>query len=308
MADAPRSREPVRVVVLCCDGPWQRVLVAAVARRYELAGIVFVHFTPRSAGTNRWRRAWRRYSRYLDPRTLVRHLRARGLLRRSEEAAEPLVRELSRVGGEPARVPEHVPVLHVPDVNDARAVAFVEERAPDVVCVNGTNLLRAPMLDLIPRIPHGIVNLHTGLSPYSRGGNCNLFMLLEGRPERVGVTIHHIDRGIDSGDIIRTARPRLEPDDTFETIHAKAFRLGIDLMVEAVAELVEGRARRVKQWTEGKLFLRRTGYRYSPWMRVRVNRRLENGLIADYLADRERRDRGIRLVGPDDPDDESPDR
>jgi hypothetical protein len=53
----------------------------------------------------------------------------------------------------------------------------------------------------------------------------------------------------------------------------------------------------VKQWELGKLFLRRTGYVYEPYHRVRVNGLLDRGLIAEYLTRREERDRAIRLVG-----------
>lgn len=299
MSEAPRSSDPVRAVVMCCDDVWQRAMAQAIAAEHDLVGIVIVEFTPPDR-TGRLRRVRERLARYANPFALVRHVLDRWRLRRREAAAEPLVRALFHRDGEPPRFPE-VPTIRVSNVNDPYAVAFVRDHAPDVVCVNGTNLLRAPMLDLIPEIPLGIVNLHTGLSPYARGGNCNLFMLLEGRPELVGVTIHHIDRGIDSGDIVRTARPELSPTDTFETIRTLVWRLGIDLLVESIADLAAGRARRVKQWTDGTLFLRRTGYRYSPRVRVRANRRLRKGLIADYLADREARDREVRLVGPDDP-------
>jgi hypothetical protein len=60
---------------------------------------------------------------------------------------------------------------------------------------------------------------------------------------------------------------------------------------------VAGRAARVPQWEKGKLFLQRTGYRYEPWQRLEANRRLEGGLLAEYLADREARDAAVRLVG-----------
>jgi methionyl-tRNA formyltransferase len=284
-----RAAADTRVVVLCCDGLWQRVLVRDLASRFDLAGVVLCDFTPPH-------RSKARYLAYLNPVSLIRHLVARSRIRRWTLDAEPLVRRLSGTDGTPPEVPPGLPTIRVKDINDAEAVGFVRGLAPDVVCVNGTNLLRAPMLKLIPEIPHGVINLHTGLSPYARGGNCNLFMLLEGRPEMVGVTVHHIDAGIDSGDILRTGRPDLEPDDTVEMIDAKVFRLGIDLMLESIDDLVAGRAQRIPQWTAGRLFLRRTGYVYSPWIRLRANRRLARGLVREYLADRERRDLAVRVV------------
>jgi methionyl-tRNA formyltransferase len=126
-----------------------------------------------------------------------------------------------------------------------------------------------------------------------------LHMLREGKPELVGVTVHHIDPGIDSGDIILTARPELMSSDTFERIEVKAFLLGIELLLKAVHLLHEGRAPRVRQWTEGKLFLQRTGYLYRPWQRYEVRHAIQHGLISDYLANRSRRDADIRIIEED---------
>jgi methionyl-tRNA formyltransferase len=219
------------------------------------------------------------------------------LVHRYERTARPVVQALFFRDGRAPAMPAGIPVVEVENINSQEAVDVVAGGNPDVICVDGTNLLRAPMLDLLPRLRYGIINRHTGLSPYSRGGNCNLFMLLEDHPELVGVTIHHIDAGIDSGDIILSARPDLTADDTYESIEAKAFSLGAGLMLGALRQLQEGRAQRVKQWEKGKLFLRRTGYVYDIDLKVRVNRLIEGGLLRDYLADRTRRDAGVRVIG-----------
>lgn len=65
----------------------------------------------------------------------------------------------------PPEIPAGVPVLHTEAINGSETVAFVKHQAPDLVLVNGTQLLREPLLALRPTIRHGIVNLHTGLSP-----------------------------------------------------------------------------------------------------------------------------------------------
>ncbi len=281
----------MRVAVACGDGLYNRALCARIAQEHEIVGIVV--YAPGDGRGPQISRLRRR----LAPGAAVRYLRTRWLVHRYERAARALVERLFFTNGRPPAVPPGVPFVRVKNVNAEEAVMMVTRTAPDVLCVDGTNLLRQPMLELIPRLRYGIINMHTGLSPYSRGGNCNLFMLLEGHPELVGVTIHHIDAGIDSGDIIVTARPDLAADDTYECIEAKTFRLGADLMQIALRQLVEGRAERVRQWDKGKLFLRRTGYLYDIELRVRVNQLLESGLLRDYLADRNRRDANVRLVG-----------
>jgi hypothetical protein len=280
-----------RVVALVAEGLYQKYLVSRLAAQFGLVGVV-VHAPANAKGS-----LIRRASRYANPARLLRHLRARQLMRGYAAKAQPLLEALFYRDGRAPELPDGVSLVRVENINSPLAVKLVQQCRPDIVCVNGTNLLREPMLALIPQVRHGIINLHTGLSPYSRGGNCDLFMLLEGRPEMVGITIHYIDKGIDSGDIVITARPELAVVDNYEMIEAKSFRLGIDMMLVAVRQIAEGRAGRVKQWGSGKLFLRRTGYVYEPYHRVRVNRMLAQGLVAEYLAQRSERDRGIRLVG-----------
>ena len=281
-----------RVVVLCCDGLYQRWLVQRASQVFDLVGVVVQH-PPTSPRQGRLVRL----KRYRDPRALLRQLQARWALPSYERRGRALQDRLFLSQGIEPAIPPAVPLLQTHAINGAETVAFLERLAPDLVLVNGTQLLREPVLALKPLLRHGIVNLHTGLSPYSRGANCNLYMILEGHPELVGVTVHHIDPGIDSGDIIRSAQVPMEPGDNFETIDVRSFHVGIELLLAGARELVEGRAAREPQWEKGKLFLQRTGYRYEPWQRLEASRLLEGGLLADYLANRQERDAAVRLVG-----------
>ena len=266
-------------------------LAWALSQQYELAGIVWYRpLSPKGALITRLRP-------YANPRHFWEYALARLSNARTAVKAQPFVNAMFPTDSARDSTTRLIPSVAVDNVNVAEAIEFVKRMQPEVVCVNGTNLLRAPMLALASSIRHGFINLHTGLSPYSRGGNCDLFMLLEGHPEFVGITIHHIDEGIDSGDIIITARPKLAVEDSYEVIEAKSFRLGNDMMVVALRQLLEGRAQRVPQWERGKLFLRRTGYVYRPYYRFLVNRALRNGLVAEYLECADTRDASIRLIG-----------
>ncbi len=280
----------LRVVVICCDGLYQRHLILRVAEEFTLAGVVLQVSAPKRGGR------LARLAPYRDPRRLLRQLKARLLLPPHERRGARLQQQLFFRQGEPPQLPEEVPLLVTESINDVRTASFLADLAPDIVLVNGTQLLRQPILALIPGIRHGLINLHTGLSPYSRGANCNLYMVMEGCPELVGVTVHHIDPGIDSGDIILSAQVPMQSDDNFETIDVRSFHVGIELLLEATRQLEAGTAQRVPQWEQGKLFLRRTGYTYEPWQRLLANRRTEQGLIRAYLADRPNRDRNVRLV------------
>ena len=280
----------LRVAVLCCEGLYQRHLIRRVAEEFALVGVVLQESPPQT------RSRWARLAKYRRPLRLLRQLLARLLLRPHDRRGAELQRRLFHHHGAPPELPPEVPVLVTTAINEERTATFLRQLAPDIVLVNGTQLLRAPILELIPAIRHGIVNLHTGLSPYSRGANCNLYMLMEGHPELVGVTVHHIDPGIDSGDIILSAQVPMEPDDDVETIDVRSFHVGIELLIEAARRLEAGTAPRVPQWEKGKLFLRRTGYVYEPWQRLVTNRRIARGMVRAYLADRPARDAAVRVV------------
>lgn len=54
--------------------------------------------------------------------------------------------------------------------------------------------------DIINRFENRIINLHISYLPWNRGADPNLWSFIEDTPK--GVTIHYIDKGIDTGNII----------------------------------------------------------------------------------------------------------
>ena len=65
----------------------------------------------------------------------------------------------------------------------------------------------------------------------------------------------------------------------------------------AVSDIANNKAQRIKQWEQGKLFLLRTGYQYTLYHRLLVNHKLQQGLIADYHARKQQLDRDVKLIG-----------
>lgn len=280
-------------MTLTCVGPHQQYLVSRLAGRHELCG--WVGQTPaRPAPGARLRELWKRYR---DPLALWDHLSARKSNRREERRLEPLRQRLFYLQGHPPEFPAHCPHLYEDNVNAASCADFIRSCKPEVIVVNGTNLLRDSILDLGKDCRWGIINMHTGLSPYCRGGNCNLHAVLHRQIQFVGVTVHYIDKGIDSGDILLTGRPPVERTDTMESLEEKTFWLGVELVLAALEDLREGIAQRVPQWTKGHLFLKRTGYDYRPRLRVLANAVLhEQGLLRQYLMHQRNYDERVRLI------------
>jgi len=93
-------------------------------------------------------------------------------------------------------------VLHVENINHQTAIDFTAAQAADFVVVSGTRMIKSKLLG---QAPGKILNLHTGLSPYIKGGpNCTNWCLAENKIHLIGNTVMWIDEGIDSGNLIGT--------------------------------------------------------------------------------------------------------
>jgi len=74
--------------------------------------------------------------------------------------------------------------------------------------------------DIIDLFENKIINLHISYLPYNRGADPNLWSLLDNTPS--GVTIHFIDEGLDTGDILCQKLVQLDYEhDTLKTSYEK---------------------------------------------------------------------------------------
>jgi methionyl-tRNA formyltransferase len=74
--------------------------------------------------------------------------------------------------------------------------------------------------DLISLATHGFVNTHPSFLPYGRGKHYNFWALVEESP--FGVSLHLVNSGIDSGDIIAQSEIVYDWEDNGESLYKKA--------------------------------------------------------------------------------------
>lgn len=103
-------------------------------------------------------------------------------------------------------------------------------------------ILRPDFLDLFPA---GVVNLHPAYLPYNRGAYPNIWSIVERTP--AGVTLHYIDTGVDTGDIVARRQVSIEPVDTGETLYRKLEQACVELFKETWPLTHSGRAPRIPQ-------------------------------------------------------------
>jgi methionyl-tRNA formyltransferase len=129
----------------------------------------------------------------------------------------------------------------------------------------------------------GAVNLHLGLSPRYRGSHCVFWPLYNEEPEWIGVTVHYVDAGIDSGPILAQARPLVTADDTLESLDAKCLLLGYDLLARVVGDLrAGGRSATPQALSEGRVYYARE---LTPERVADLESRMRAGLLARKLRE-----------------------
>jgi methionyl-tRNA formyltransferase len=73
--------------------------------------------------------------------------------------------------------------------------------------------------ELVDRFEGRIINLHISLLPWNRGADPNVWSFLEDTPK--GVSIHYIDRGVDTGSILAQRAIELSASESLRSSYDK---------------------------------------------------------------------------------------
>jgi methionyl-tRNA formyltransferase len=139
-----------------------------------------------------------------------------------------------------------IPVLCPASINSAESLAEIGRFAADLhVSMSYDQILRKDILDLPPR---GTLNCHAGALPFYRGRNPLTWALINGEKE-FGVTVHWVDLGIDTGDIVLQIKVPIRLRDTYATLLAAAIEACAATLVRAVSDVYEKKDQRIEQAT-----------------------------------------------------------
>lgn len=147
------------------------------------------------------------------------------------------------------------------EINSADVEQRIREFQPDVLLVCVAPILKPNIFSIAP---HGTINVHHGLVPNYRGEHTLFWPLYYQEYDQVGVTVHYIDDGIDTGQVLATGCPEVRPDDNEATVTARATRLAARLTCDVLAAAQWGKLPSLPQSREsGREFRhrQRTGWK-----------------------------------------------
>lgn len=122
-------------------------------------------------------------------------------------------------------------ILRVPSINAQSTIELLKSLNPDVIVVNGTRIISKKVLQ---SVGCKFINTHTGMTPMYRGVHGTYWALANNDLEHSGVTVHFVDEGIDTGNIISQVQVIPTKKDNFVTYPLLQLAAGIELLKDAL--------------------------------------------------------------------------
>lgn len=129
-------------------------------------------------------------------------------------------------------------------------LASLSDLAPDLIISAGFRHILSEESLSIP--PLGCINFHKAYLPYNRGANPTVWAILQGSP--AGVTIHYMDRNIDTGNILTQRKVKTDFGDTAKTLYEKLEQAQFELFIEFWPEFKRGNRQGRTQTNKGTFY------------------------------------------------------
>jgi|GEM_PF-2716760 len=94
---------------------------------------------------------------------------------------------------------KEIPWLKTSNINDQEVLYFLEKNSPDLVLLKGVSIISG---EIIEAAGGKIVNIHSGWLPDYRGVQCGTWPMVNNEFDKIGITFHFVDEGLDTGKII----------------------------------------------------------------------------------------------------------
>ncbi|MGH1479302.1 MAG: formyl transferase [Geminicoccales bacterium] len=141
--------------------------------------------------------------------------------------------EIISEAGADTRVPDLCTFIEVPDVNSDECRQVLRSTSPKVVIVVGTRIIKPQTLECIGA---PFINYHPGLTPKYRGMNGAYWTLAQGDCDNLAVTVHLVDPGVDTGEIIYQDKVEMPAGHNITTYHDYLATCVRPLVVQAATD------------------------------------------------------------------------
>lgn len=128
-------------------------------------------------------------------------------------------------------------IVAVDSVNSEEAIAALKQADPEIVVVNGTRIISEQVLRSVSAT---FLNTHAGITPLYRGVHGAYWALVQKDLQACGVTVHRVDPGIDTGEILEQGLILPTAEDNFVTYPLLQLGVGLPLLKKAIDDVRAG--------------------------------------------------------------------
>ncbi len=129
-------------------------------------------------------------------------------------------------------------VNFVTSVNSTNTIKLLKYLKPDIVIVNGTRIISKKVLSAVDC---KFINTHAGITPKYRGVHGTYWALVNDDIKNSGVTVHFVDAGIDTGNIINQALVVPTKRDNFSTYPLLQLSEGLKILNIAIQDFFDNK-------------------------------------------------------------------
>lgn len=151
-------------------------------------------------------------------------------------------------------------LININSVNSNECLKYLKEINPELIIVNGTRIISK---NILSNIPVKFINTHVGITPQYRGVHGAYWALVNNDKENCGVTVHLVDEGIDTGDLIKQSIINVTDQDNFVTYPILQIGVGIELLEDTINQINNNKFKYYrKENTKSNLFTHPTFTEY----------------------------------------------
>ena len=150
-------------------------------------------------------------------------------------------------------------IINVKSVNSEQVSRILKNINPDLIIINGTRIISNKILK---SVNCQFINIHAGMTPKYRGVHGAYWAFVNNDLENAGVTIHFVNNGIDTGDIIFQKRILPSKSDNFVTYPYLQISAGIKILEIAIENYFNDRINSHSFSIKGVLYYQPTIWEY----------------------------------------------